>query len=105
MLAAEVVFHVHPHEHLHGTVERAGNLRVNGHDVAQLDGLLEGDVVDRSGDTYAAAAAVGADGGRNVHPIQQVASHQVPQRIGVVGHDDACAGSVRVSGGALFDHG
>ena len=64
---------------------------MDGDDITQFDRALERNIVDRCGHTEASAATVGAYRGGDVHPIQQIPSHQIAQRIRVVGHDDAGA--------------
>jgi hypothetical protein len=85
LLSGRVVLHPYVDEDFHGRIEGARHFRFQGHDLAQSDRLVEGYVVDRGGHDHAAAMSMRGDGGGDVHPMQQAASHEVAQRIGVVG--------------------
>lgn len=75
------------------------------HNVTQLDGLFERDIIHCRRHTDPSAATMRADRCIDVHPIEQVTPHQITKGIRVIGHDNACAGGVRFFRGALGYHG
>ena len=70
----------------YGGTESTGDAGLQGHHIAHADGLLEGDVVHRSGNHMGFAVFAGTNAAGDIHPTQQVASHEVAHGVGVVGH-------------------
>ena len=77
----------HFDKYLHGGVECSGNLRSKSHDISQIDRLLEGNAVSRSSDNDSVGVLLRSYSCHDIHPVHQSASHQIVERIGVIGQN------------------
>ena len=88
-----MVFSPDFHVHFYGCVKGAADLGFDVYDIAELDGVLEGDVVDGGGDDGGITMFAGGEGCGDVHPVHEATSHQVTEYVGVIrqdqfGHDN-----------------
>jgi hypothetical protein len=53
--------------------------------IPQFDGIFKTNIVHRYGHAWCITMLSGCNAGGNIHPVHQSASHQVAERIGIVG--------------------
>jgi hypothetical protein len=88
--AANVIgegFRKDPKIDLHGGVESACDIRLYGYEFSYADSRAKAHIVHGGGYTHPLRMPISRYRRRNIHPIEELPSHEVAQSIGMVGEN------------------
>src|SRR5690606_514424 len=85
LILCRQVFSPYPEEDFHRCIEGPGQFGFYCQQVAQLYGAVEGNIIYRGGNHGTVAVFLRGYSSCYIHPVQELAPHEVSESIGIVG--------------------